>query len=324
MTSLPENQQPTQPLTFDATDTNISEALAATFDGMIAEIQTPSGCHIDLFDCTASMSLAGTRTAPPMLQISIMIEGSGQSWMEDGIPPVSFAANSCSLLYSEKPITGGFNIEKDTRITLVDLRYSPQYMEEFQPTILKMMRQPAFKTCLDGEEGIWWVQFPTPPELQKIALEMLASDTTSAGQKFLLEAKSVEVLSHVTRMLEQHLPDGASHTAGLSTRDTRNIRTARDLLSSKPDHDWTIRELAKAVGLNDNKLKKGFRSLFGTTVYGFLQQIRMELAARRLLSDADSITDIAASVGYSSPAHFARIFRRYFKVSPRDYRNSQP
>ena len=78
--------------------------------------------------------------------------------------------------------------------------------------------------------------------------------------------------------------------------------------------------LARQVGLNDCKLKQGFRHLFGTTVFGYVHRCRME-AAKALLGDRDlNIAIVANRVGYASPSRFCHAFKRYTGLTPSDYR----
>nr|WP_235926987.1 helix-turn-helix transcriptional regulator [Gloeocapsopsis dulcis] len=85
-------------------------------------------------------------------------------------------------------------------------------------------------------------------------------------------------------------------------------------------HPPALLDLAKLVGLNDFKLKQGFRHLFGTTVFGYLQTCRME-QAQQLLSDRSlSIAEIAQRVGYASASQFCHAFKRYAGMKPSDYR----
>ncbi|MEO0377755.1 MAG: helix-turn-helix transcriptional regulator, partial [Cyanobacteria bacterium P01_A01_bin.17] len=73
----------------------------------------------------------------------------------------------------------------------------------------------------------------------------------------------------------------------------------------------------------DRKLNQGFRQLFGTTVFGYLQRHRMQ-QAQSLLHDSDlSIAKVAATVGYRSPEAFSTAFRRQFAVSPKAYQLGQ-
>ena len=78
-------------------------------------------------------------------------------------------------------------------------------------------------------------------------------------------------------------------------------------------------ELAHEVGLNDYKLKQGFRHLFGKTVFGYLRDYRMEQAQHLLQQSNLTITQVAAQVGYRNPEAFSTAFRRTFAISPKAY-----
>ena len=63
--------------------------------------------------------------------------------------------------------------------------------------------------------------------------------------------------------------------------------------------------------------------MFGTTVFGYVRQLRME-KARFLLETSDmTVTEIALAVGYTSLGHFAGAFKRSFGLVPREYRLSR-
>jgi AraC-like DNA-binding protein len=58
------------------------------------------------------------------------------------------------------------------------------------------------------------------------------------------------------------------------------------------------------------------------TFRDYLMRLRIETAARRLRSDDVSVLEVACSVGFNDPSHFARLFRRHMGVTPTAYRNS--
>jgi AraC family transcriptional regulator len=74
------------------------------------------------------------------------------------------------------------------------------------------------------------------------------------------------------------------------------------------------------VGLNQLKLKRGFRSLFGMGVYSLFQRHRME-RARELLSH-HNVTETALMLGYSNISHFSAAFRKQFGVLPGEARKT--
>ncbi|MGD1918600.1 MAG: helix-turn-helix transcriptional regulator [Pleurocapsa sp.] len=74
--------------------------------------------------------------------------------------------------------------------------------------------------------------------------------------------------------------------------------------------------LAKLVGLNDYKLKLGFRHCYETTVFVYLRSQRLEKARQLLLETNLSVSEIARIVGFSSLSRFGAAFKRQFGISP--------
>lgn len=91
-------------------------------------------------------------------------------------------------------------------------------------------------------------------------------------------------------------------------------------LDANPGKPHTLADLARHHFLNEFKLKKGFREYFGTTVFGYLRQRRMEYAYKRLTETHDTIIEIANTAGYSNASHFARAFQEVHGCRPSDVR----
>ncbi|MEY3038592.1 MAG: hypothetical protein RL143_1159, partial [Pseudomonadota bacterium] len=84
----------------------------------------------------------------------------------------------------------------------------------------------------------------------------------------------------------------------------------------------TIHQLARALGLNEAKLMRDFKQLFGQTIFDFTQNIRMDAAKTLLETTSKSITEIAFDVGYEYSSNFTTAFKRRFGVPPSVARES--
>lgn len=104
-------------------------------------------------------------------------------------------------------------------------------------------------------------------------------------------------------------------TPPLSSRESEKVRQAKDILIAEMRKPPSLSALARRVGLNVRKLNLGFRRLFGATVFGFLQEYRLEVAYKLLASGEMSVSEAAFHVGYRA-THFTTIFRRRFGISP--------
>ncbi|MDR3697837.1 AraC family transcriptional regulator [Mucilaginibacter sp.] len=98
--------------------------------------------------------------------------------------------------------------------------------------------------------------------------------------------------------------------------DKERIIYAREYLIKHLDMPPGLTELARVAGINEYKLKKGFKEMFGNTVFGYLSDTRLELAKNELLEKQKSASELAFELGYSSLQHFSNAFKKKFGVSP--------
>ena len=82
-------------------------------------------------------------------------------------------------------------------------------------------------------------------------------------------------------------------------------------------------DLATVAGLSRQHFVKRYREQTGTTPLTHFQQMKIEAACRLLDATDDSVKVIAASLGFTDPLYFSRVFRRVQGMSPMAYRVSQ-
>ena len=86
----------------------------------------------------------------------------------------------------------------------------------------------------------------------------------------------------------------------------------------------TIEQLAQAVGLSPTALKTCFKGVYGTSVYAYLREYRLQ-TAQKLLAETDlSVADIARQVGYENPNKFSSAFRAQYGLTPTAARKGCP
>src|SRR5699024_9190856 len=67
------------------------------------------------------------------------------------------------------------------------------------------------------------------------------------------------------------------------------------------------------------QLKKGFRELYGITIFGFIRSQRMEQAARLMKMEGYNVSETASIIGYSNFSNFTVAFRKHFGCNPIEY-----
>ncbi|MFO7850660.1 MAG: AraC family transcriptional regulator [Spirochaetia bacterium] len=155
------------------------------------------------------------------------------------------------------------------------------------------------------------------PSMQMVLQQIFSSAYRGSLRKFYLQAKCMEL---VTMRIDQLCQESeVRNHPPLRRVDIEHIHEARDLLRERIDDPPSLQEIATTVGINCNKLKYGFREIFGTTVFGYLRTLRLEEARRLLKAGDHSVTEVAFQVGYSSLSHFALLFKQTYGVSPQCY-----
>lgn len=110
----------------------------------------------------------------------------------------------------------------------------------------------------------------------------------------------------------------------LNSKDIESLHRARELLITNMMNPPSLKELAYKSAINEFKLKKGFKQLFGNTAYGFLQEKRLEKAKELLEAGEVNIGEATSIVGYKSVSHFSQIFKKHFGVTPIQIKKNSP
>lgn len=99
----------------------------------------------------------------------------------------------------------------------------------------------------------------------------------------------------------------------------RKIKNAKDYLLKNMDASPSLKELAKATGLNEYQLKAGFKEIYGNTVFGYLLNHKLDNARVLLDSRKYQVAEVAYRIGYTNPSHFIAAFKKKFGITPKKY-----
>nr|WP_068888836.1 AraC family transcriptional regulator [Pedobacter panaciterrae] len=135
-------------------------------------------------------------------------------------------------------------------------------------------------------------------------------------RKIFLESKIYELIAFANEDSE-----GANIDLKLTASDIECIKYAALLIRENLDSPATIIELARKVGINQTKLKSGFKRFFGNTVFGYLQETRMERARSFLLDTSLTIQEISNLSGYQNISNFSLAFKNTYGYPPNKLRS---
>jgi AraC family transcriptional activator of pyochelin receptor len=145
--------------------------------------------------------------------------------------------------------------------------------------------------------------------------QLLDCPYTGPMKDLFMENKAVELIVH---KLAQISTSDDKRNSSMTTEplETDRVHRARDILCRDLEFPPRLSDLAHAVGTNHSRLNRGFRKIYGTTVFGYLRRKRL-IEARRLIEIEDaSVTEAALSVGYNSISSFSKVFSEHFGMRP--------
>lgn len=154
----------------------------------------------------------------------------------------------------------------------------------------------------------------------RIVLDALLNHSYSGAlENIFITAKIHELLLYsLTCVVEEKEEETFTCKFLADERSKQQIHEAREILWQHIGDPLTIKELARKVAMNECYLKKGFKEIFGTTIFDFYQQLRMEHAKYLLYEKSLSVTDVSSMLGYSSISHFSAAFKKHTGLKPCD------
>jgi AraC family transcriptional activator of pyochelin receptor len=170
---------------------------------------------------------------------------------------------------------------------------------------------------ISRDDGALLLSCPAGRALQVLTAQIMNCPIRGAERELYIGGKAMQLaaLAIASCLSQASLED----LQQLSSKEVDRIRQSRELLIAAMQQPPSLEGLAQQVGLNVRKLSSGFRRVYGSTVFGFLQEYRLEQAYKLIASGEMSVSEAAFHVGYGA-AHFATIFRKRFGISPSSLR----
>jgi len=153
----------------------------------------------------------------------------------------------------------------------------------------------------------------TTPAMHDIIDAVMHCADNNCLHRIFLAAKMLELLFLDVEQLNKTTEQSP---AVMRISDLEKLKLAKELIGRDIQAPCSLIELAHKVGLNDFKLKKGFKEAFGTTVFGHLFDLRMEKAREMLTFSDYTVSEVANEVGYKNAHHFTAAFKKKFGYLP--------
>ena len=156
------------------------------------------------------------------------------------------------------------------------------------------------------------------PSMHMVIHQILNCPYLGFVKRMYLESKAMELIAHQLAQL-LFAENCLQKPSVLRSDDIERIHYAKELLVKDIQNPPTIYKLSRMAGINEFKLKKGFRQLYDTSIHRYLLDLRFEHARYLLEQGNMNVSEVAYSVGYSTLGHFFHAFKKRFGVTPGAY-----
>lgn len=251
---------------------------------------------------------------PATFSLSVFLDGRG-TLSVTGARPLAIEPGMAVLFTSNRYSRGENRVPAGQHFHVVDLRFESRFLMKAGGVALARLGGDLLTEHSRPEQEVSLVGFPAPPPLLRIAREIATCQISEElPRRLYLYGRAIDSLGIVVGSLR----DATTKSLALRNADRQRVDRARQIIEVQYEADWTIPRLAREVGLNERKLKEGFRHIVGNSVHAYLRQVRLDAAAS-LLRDGHSVTEAALAVGFDNLSHFSKVFRAAKGVSPSQY-----
>lgn len=178
---------------------------------------------------------------------------------------------------------------------------------------------PDLGALLNGDMSISCIEmFSSTPDINTTIHQVFNCPYQGTLKRVYLESKTLELITYSVSRLSSCPGEGGPEQS-LRSYEADSVRLAGTILKANLDSPPTLKNLARRVGLNKDKLNRGFHEIYGTSVFEFLRISRLEKAREILKKKEKNVTEVAFYVGYHHPKNFTRAFKTHFGTNPSEY-----
>ncbi|MBD0333560.1 MAG: helix-turn-helix transcriptional regulator [Chitinophagaceae bacterium] len=206
-------------------------------------------------------------------------------------------------------------IEKLEIVDILTFRYTPTHLSQFVKSRLDNVNFSEEVLTFNYTSSFTKV-ISLCSRARTILDGLLNHDFTDTLENIYINAQTQMLLLYSLDCMLGEKLDTVSCKFLANDEDKEKIIKAREILIRHIGEPITIKELSRKVATNECYLKKGFKEMFGTTIFDFYQSQRMEHAKYLLYEKGLSVTEVSDLLGYSSISHFSTAFKKHTGLKP--------
>jgi AraC-like DNA-binding protein len=200
--------------------------------------------------------------------------------------------------------------KKNTQVTHISVGISVDYLKSF------LKEEAKHFEFLFDRSNIFLIEEIMSDDILRTLNEIVKYKHPHTLESFYFKLKAMELLFYLFQSLNKR--EKSVHQQ-LSERDIKSIYKVRDKIISSLNQPSSIAALKQIAGMNELKMRKLFKQVFGLGIYDYYQRLRMKEAARLLRDKKLSVSEAGYQMGFENLSHFSRVFEKHIGKKPKKY-----
>jgi AraC-like DNA-binding protein len=201
-----------------------------------------------------------------------------------------------------------------TNMATINIEVHADYLKE----IFASEEPLVLQSLLDNDQPLLFEEIVSP-SLQKIADEIITTTLDKGFELFYFRIKAEEM---ICRLLLEFKKRNDTHLYALNSLDVHTIYKLKNQMLNNLGTPPVIKELAINASMSVSKLKRLFKQIFGTSIFNYYQQFRMQEAARLLKEEKTTVSEVGYQLGFTNLSHFSKVFKQHIGMKPKQYSKS--
>lgn len=220
------------------------------------------------------------------------------------LPVYQKMSSNSVLVFNCNTVPHRYIMHSNSELFMVGFKYKTSFIKKFAPSI--------------DVYGIFWdTKEKIANHLRKIAVEIISCKMDENAAKLFFDAKAREWFAVTLNAYKEN-----KEQKKLLKEDFGSIKNVVKYIDDHYNIKIPQETLEQIAFMGGTKLKTDFKKHTGMTITEYTQRKRISMAENLLRSTNMKISDIAKSVGYSSPSRFSKLYYRYRGKYPSDFRKN--
>lgn len=207
-------------------------------------------------------------------------------------------------------ISQTLQFKKHTQVSHVSISISAQYLKDF------LKEETEHFSYLFDRANSFWIEELMTDDILRTVNDIAKKQEPTALKSFYYKMKAMELLFYLFESLKKR---ESAENLKLNPKEIQSVYNVRDNIVSSLSSFNTISGLKQIAGMNEFKLRKIFKQVFGMGIYDYYQRLRMKEAARLLREDKLSVSEAGYEMGFENLSHFTRVFEKHIGKKPKKY-----